>query len=421
MDMSAKPRSGVDPESGLQVTQLTSGPRSHRHLYFTHPGWINNGRDMVVISDDADSSDLHVVSLHSGESRQVTRLSEHRRQRIWGVAVNHWALEAYLFLAEELIAISLTNGTEEVICGPMDGFQSTPPSLSADGRYIYTAYHEAIFRTQIGGAKLPLETRWRMRPLSRVVRIDRTTGEREIVHEQRCYIKHVNASPVQPHLLTFCHEGPWLKVDARIWCLDTQAQRVWCVRPRRAPDERVGHEYWLSDGMRLGYHGHYHYGTPRVQPFFGFIRCDGAECEEVPVPRWADGYHYHSLDARVAVSDGTAKNPRLLLWQKGDRWSGPFVVARHDSSVKSDFAHVHPCFSKLGSSITYTSDCGGNAQVYRVRLPDKLTGLQHLAIASCEKSACAPGTDNRGGVGDPTCGSIVPDGCLSPAEQRILS
>ena len=52
------------------------------------------------------------------------------------------------------------------------------------------------------------------RPLSRIVRIEIDTGAQEVLHEDRRYLGHVNPSPTQPDLLTFCHEGPWNWIDA---------------------------------------------------------------------------------------------------------------------------------------------------------------------------------------------------------------
>ncbi|HUS57034.1 MAG TPA: oligogalacturonate lyase family protein [Planctomycetota bacterium] len=54
--------------------------------------------------------------------------------------------------------------------------------------------------------------------------------------------------------MAFCHEGPWQRVDNRIWGLDIETRRAWKIRPT-APGECVGHEYWMSDGEHIGYHG----------------------------------------------------------------------------------------------------------------------------------------------------------------------
>ena len=91
-------------------------------------------------------------------------------------------------------------------------------------------------------------------PLSQVLSISVDTGQADVVWEERSWVGHINTSPTQPHLLTFCHEGPWNLVDCRIWGLDMNTGQAWKIRPT-VPDESVGHEYWFKDGIHIGYHG----------------------------------------------------------------------------------------------------------------------------------------------------------------------
>jgi oligogalacturonide lyase len=46
--------------------------------------------------------------------------------------------------------------------------------------------------------------------------INTATGERKVVHQATDWLNHLQFSPTDPHLLMFCHEGPWHKVD-RLW------------------------------------------------------------------------------------------------------------------------------------------------------------------------------------------------------------
>ena len=69
------------------------------------------------------------------------------------------------------------------------------------------------------------------KPLSRVIRIDIERGDVENVFEEKSWIGHVNTSPTLPHIITFCHEGPWYLVDHRIWGLDLATGNTWKIRP----------------------------------------------------------------------------------------------------------------------------------------------------------------------------------------------
>lgn len=51
-----------------------------------------------------------------------------------------------------------------------------------------------------------------------------------MLHQEKRWLGHVNASPTQPHLLSFCQEGPWEKVEHRIWVMNTKSHERWKIR-----------------------------------------------------------------------------------------------------------------------------------------------------------------------------------------------
>ncbi len=76
----------------------------------------------------------------------------------------------------------------------------------------------------------------------------------KVLHQEKRWLGHVNASPTQPHLLSFCQEGPWEKVEHRIWVMNTKSHERWKIREGH-PRQFAGHEYWHEDGIHIGYHG----------------------------------------------------------------------------------------------------------------------------------------------------------------------
>jgi len=187
-------------------------------------------------------------------------------------------------------------------------------------------------------------------------------GEPEMVHEEQNWLNHFNASPKLPHLMTFCHEGPWHKVDHRIWCLDLATGRHWKIRPTAAR-EPVGHEYWMADGERIGYHGSNAKGG-----LFGSIRYDNTDQVEGSFSAHCWHFHSHLLD--LVVGDGDVSNPYLLAWRFRDgRFEGPKVIAEHRGSSHTQQVHVHPCVHADGTKILYTADPQGYGQVNIVEVP----------------------------------------------------
>jgi oligogalacturonide lyase len=162
-------------------------------------------------------------------------------------------------------------------------------------------------------------------------------------------------------LLTFCHEGPWHRVDNRIWGLDLNTGRAWPIRPRQA-NERVGHEYWHADGLHLSYHGDWLDG----RKFFGRVRYDDSDGVEYDFPHVTG--HIHSNDFNLIVGDG-GKVVRLWRWN-GTGFDGPRALCQHRSSMHIQQTHVHPRFSPDGRYIVFSSDVSGYGNVYRVELAE---------------------------------------------------
>jgi oligogalacturonide lyase len=235
---------------------------------------------------------------------------------------------------------------------------ATPPADQPAVDYAYSRFREFFLA----------------RPLSQILRIEIATGRREVLHEDRRYLGHVNPSPTRPELLTFCHEGPWHEVAQRIWGLNVETGETWKIRPQDGQDVAVGHEYWFADGERLGYHGRPRSGVG--DHVFGHLRWDNSEAVEVRFPFHST--HFHSLDERLIVGDGTPAavfggpaQPFIQLFRwDGARYVGPRVLAHHRSTFNDQHAHCHPQFSPDGRAVLYTSDLTAYANLYLVEVGD---------------------------------------------------
>ncbi len=80
--------------------------------------------------------------------------------------------------------------------------------------------------------------------------IDIRTGETKIIHRENNWLGHVQFSPTDPKLVSFCHEGPWNLVD-RIWTIRADGTDRQLVHRRTMENEIAGHEFWGSDGKRI--------------------------------------------------------------------------------------------------------------------------------------------------------------------------
>ena len=105
---------------------------------------------------------------------------------------------------------------------PMCPTYGSQINVTADGRYVCALFMERGVAGEARSAEL-----FELRPRSQLVRIDVAGGGIEVLHEDRRYITHVNTSPTRSDLLTFCHEGPWARVEQRIWGLNLDTREVW--------------------------------------------------------------------------------------------------------------------------------------------------------------------------------------------------
>jgi len=273
--------------------------------------------------------------------------------------------EAYFYHGRQLTAIDLVSLATRVLWETPEGFRRSMINCAADGKYIYAGVFEDLshrLRIDYGRGYVGFPETWEAQPESRIYRVAVDGAGAGVVWKEQCWIGHVNTSPTQPQLITFCHEGPWIKVDNRIWGLDIDKGKPWKIRAREHPDERVGHEYWYADGVHLGYHGQ----RPDKTGFLGTIKYDNTERLEADFA--SETGHIHSNDRSLIVGDGGSV---IRIWKwNGTGYDGPRILAEHRSSMHIQKVHAHPRFTPDGTKVLYTSDVSGYGNVYLAEVPD---------------------------------------------------
>ena len=354
-----------DPVSGATVHQLTNYKGHSNHFYFTYPCWYDKGRKIVFYSDRENRTNLFGVDLESGDITQLTDLDP-AKDRIGGLSKNPVREEIYFYHGDTLMALDLASLDARLLYTRPEGYVGGSANATADGKYLCAGYREDLsdkILMDLGHGYVGFDECWEAHPHSMIVKIPVDGGPSEVVYEENYWLGHFNASPKLPNIVTFCHEGPWHKVENRIWGLDLDTGKTWQIRPN-APDEAIGHEYWMQDGEHVGYHGR----TPE-SPVYGSIRYDNAD--QVEVPFEGHCWHFHSYMLDLVVGDGDSDNPYLLLWRFRDgQFEGPKVLAWHRGSFHIQRVHLHPCFNTEGTQIVYTADPQGYGQVFVVDVPD---------------------------------------------------
>jgi oligogalacturonide lyase len=359
-----------DPLSGVNIKQLTSYRAHSHHLYFTNPGWYDGGRRLLFGSDRDNTTNLFSLDLESGSIQQLTDYAPQSapyETELLSTCVNPNREEAYYWYGRDLMAIDLHTLAECSLWTIPLGFRRSMLNCTADGKLVCVGIYEDLsdrIQIDLHRGYIGFREIFEARPLSKILAVETTGAGAETVWEEHCWIGHVNTSPTQPTLLTFCHEGPWFDVDNRIWGLDLEKRQPWMIRPRKQ-NERVGHEYWHADGIHIGYHGAWRDG----RKFFGKIRYDNQDEEEVDFP--FETGHIHSNDFELIVGDGTREGRTVRLWQwNGNGFDGPRVLCEHRSSFHIQEVHVHPRFDAGRSHVVYTSDVSGYGNIYLAEVPE---------------------------------------------------
>jgi oligogalacturonide lyase len=357
-----------DQQTGVEVAQLTNYPGDSHHFYFTNPGWYDGDRKLLFSSARDNRTNLHGLDLATGEIEQLTDLEPvplPREVEFLRACKNPAREEAYFWHDRDLFALDLRTKQTRRLHQIEAGWCQSMTNCAADGRHVYFGIWEdqsSKFRVDLLRGYVGFKETFAAHPLSKIVQVAVDNGQARTVWEEKHWIGHVNTSPTQRHLLTFCHEGPWNLVDQRIWGLDAESGKVWKIRPTTGK-ETVGHEYWYADGLRIGYHG----ADARGQPMIGRIRHDGEDRFEASFPLQASGgCHIFSNDEKLIVGDAGGV---IQLWRyDGNAYEKPRVLCRHDSTMRIQQAHPHPRISPDGRYVIFTSDRSGHCNLYKVNL-----------------------------------------------------
>ena len=380
----------ADRVSGVRVRQLTDWMGHSNHRYFTHPNWFEEGRKVLFASDRNNARDLFWLDLETGGIVQVTDAasmdpSGQGRVSRFAMEANPTQPEACFWLGRALYAVHLETFAVRRLFEAPEGYKSCNVSLTADGRFaIFGAQEDVSGRvpTDLNRRYVGMEKVHLAKPHCRILRVPLSGGEPECVWEEKCWIGHINTSPTDPQLLTFCHEGPWHMVDNRIWGFDLSTRQAWKIRPLDRLG-RVGHEYWTADGERVGYHGtwpapEYNGGEvmPAAEHFIGCIRHDNTDRVEFTFPH--PTAHTHSLDFRRIVGDG---DTMVLLWERqGDELFGPRVLCEHLSYMGWQRGHPHSVFHPDGRRVLFTSNRTDYGNLYLADVPEDIADLPEAEV-----------------------------------------
>ncbi|MBT5831593.1 MAG: oligogalacturonide lyase, partial [Candidatus Latescibacteria bacterium] len=225
-----------DVDSGAKVKQLTQHRAHSHHFYFTNSGWYANDTKLLVASDRNNATNLYGIDLQTGDLQQLTDLEPiplPREVEFLRACVNPTKDEAYFWYGLDLVALDLTNLESRVLYTMEEGWDVSMNNCAADGAHVYASISEDMshrFRVDYLRGYVGFAETWEAMPLSKIIKVATDGSGGGPVFEEKYWIGHVNTSPTKSNILTYCHEGPWHKVDNRIWGFDVDTGKAWKIR-----------------------------------------------------------------------------------------------------------------------------------------------------------------------------------------------
>ncbi len=376
--------------------RVTRNADAHEQLlYFTSTSLANDDSRIVFISDRTGHPNVFDRDLRTGCERQLTSNNEGFLKSYvyfngipyggFGKASTsfHAPSGALFYIQGREIRRVDADGRERTLAQYPDGQMTAFTHVSADGKRLCvpTTDDRALDGREILASrpKYNIDARVQQEGLSSYLRVyDTDTGSEILCEEvERCWITHVQFSPVDSHLILYNHEWPSDCGIRRMWLYDGhQHLRLRTEGPGRSREDFTCHEMWERDGSAIIYHGEFVKGPP----YLGRVKADGTGLQEIAITTGCWHYGHFTVGApNVLASDGYYK-------EEGDKdqWGGQWIcrldvhwdrnditwtpLCRNASSWNSQDAHPHPIIDHSGRYVYFTSDMDGKRAIYRTPL-----------------------------------------------------
>ena len=209
---------------------------------------------------------------------------------------------------------------------------------------------------------------------------DLKTGNSVVNGYQYAWLNHLQFSPTDPHLLLYCHEGPWHEVD-RIWTIRTDGSDQRLMRQRAMDMEIAGNEFWSADGRTIWFD----LQTPRSKEFsLAGVSLDSGKETRYQIDRDGWSAHYNvSPDGTLFAGDGSG--PGGVSFSPDGQWINLFHVQPDGSLTREKLVNLaHHRYQRLEPNVRFTAD--GKWVVFR----SNMFGPTHVFAVEVAKAPDFP-------------------------------
>jgi len=288
-------------------------------LYFTTTSFMRNGTEIVFIGDRSGHPNLYIHDLNSGQERQITHNDRgYMKSYVYfdglpyeGIGKASVSVDAprntiYYIQGRDIRKID-ADGNETNLAQYPEGQMTSFTHVSADGKRLCVPTTDA--RALNGSEKLEgkpnydIDARVQAENLASYLRVyDTTTGE-EIHCEEvpKCWITHVQFSPINSDLILYNHEWASNCGIRRLWLFDGKNHlRLRTEGAGRTCDDWTCHEMWEADGTAIIYHGALSDG----RAYLGRMTLDRNSIREIALPSGFKRYGHFTVNESGATRLG---------------------------------------------------------------------------------------------------------------------
>ena len=368
----ARAAASPDELTGRRTWRLTDPAVLHHMPHYHHRFIAANSKFMLVAGEHSGSRQIYRMKLPGGDLTQLTS----------GPGIHPYSptlcpkeRRFYYLQSNTLKRLSVKGRGERRIYQTESGWRMTG-HLAVSDHARYAAIIEMASEDWVEG----FEEQFARRPRCRIRIVDLKKGGARTLVEEPNWLAHPRFRPRGSDLL-FCREGPWEKVNGRLWLVSLDGRRIKNLRPRQG-SEALGHAYWTRFGNEICY-AFYPDATGRGATLRCFNVTTGkerilAKCSKFG---WLMGNHDNS--AIVGASRSLAGPNLYVLFPRLRR---EITIAEHASSaepyplggtsVLDPFAAwPEPVFSPDSRCVFFVSDREGQPAIYRIEVADLVEDL----------------------------------------------
>ncbi|MCK9159747.1 MAG: oligogalacturonate lyase family protein [Bacteroidaceae bacterium] len=380
------PNEWIDRDTGHEIIKLTRRGGVNMSFYFNNNPFIGNkmvfcggtregntkdipGKEIYNI--DVKDFQMYWVDLNTLKIEQLT----HESKQVHSEIACARTREIFYQLKDSVFALNANTKKRRTIYVFPKGVMGSIGTVNVDGTLLAGVFsnprEHKIFE------KYPLKSQFFDRvfeaKLPRTLfTIDTKTGRLKKIFTEAAWLNHLQFSPTDPHLLMFCHEGPWHKVD-RIWTINvTNGKKPKLRHTRTMKMEIAGHEWFGSKGDAI----YYDLQKPRGEKFLigkTDLKTNTEKDYELTRNEWS--VHYTtSWGEGIMAGDGgdstsVAKAPDGK-WIYLFHFDGKHLKATKLVNMKNHHYHLEPNvhFSPDNKWVIFRANFEGHEDIYAVRI-----------------------------------------------------